>query len=170
MAHFETLHDLLIQQLHDIHDAEVQLSTAMHRMAAAAKSPALRDAFDKHQKETQEHIARIREVFAKHNITPSSHACQPMRAMVEDAMEVATATGDPDVMDAALIAAAQRIEHYEIAAYGCVIAFAHAEELGNIESLAGESIKEEGNFDKLLTKIALGGLLRKSVNQEAAKA
>jgi len=168
-CHFESLHDLLVEQLQDIFDAENQLIVALPRLAAAATHPELRKAFSDHQRETEEHIARLRQVFNKLNIPVERKTCKAMQGLIEEANEIFKATGDRNTIDAALIAAAQRIEHYEIAAYGCVRAFARLEDQVEVEDLLNQTIKEEGGADKLLTKIAQGTLFRESINEAAAQ-
>lgn len=170
MKHFETLSVLLVEQLQDIFDAENQLLEVLPRMAVAARSSELRAAFADHCNETTEHLARLRDVFGKLDVKAERKTCAAMTALIAEANTVIKATGDPNVIDAALIATAQRFEHYKMAGYGCTKAFAKCEDRDDITDILNESIVEAGNADKLLTKIAVGGIFRKSINQEAAKA
>ena len=169
MPHFETLYDLLVEQLQDIYDAEHQLIEAMPRLVVAAKSPELRKVLEDHHKETLAHVSHLTEVFFNLNIKSVRKPCCAMNGLIREANEILNATGNPDVIDAALIAAVQRIEHYEIAAYGCVKAFASEEGFQEVAKILEVTAKEEGASDKLLSKIAEGGMLRKSINKEAAK-
>lgn len=170
MATLNTLQDLLIEQLQDIYDAENQLIDALPSMANAATDPELRKAFDGHLEETREQAGRLREMFSLLGLPAERKRCKAMAGLIREAEEVLEATGDPVVIDAALIAAAQRVEHYEIAAYGCVRAFAKRLGHSSVAHLIDKSINEEGNADKKLTKLAEGGIFAHSINKEAAHA
>jgi ferritin-like metal-binding protein YciE len=161
----ENLHDVLVMQLKDLYSAEDQLITALPKMAEAAHSPELRMAFQNHLQETRQHKQRLEQVFRLLGCEPEAETCDAMKSMITEGDDVCQADGDPEVKDAAIIAAAQRVEHYEIAAYGCARTFAHR--LGHQEAgrLLQETLDEEGNADKLLTHIA-----ETAVNREAAHA
>jgi ferritin-like metal-binding protein YciE len=137
-------------------------------MAGAATSPDLRQAFTDHLEQTRHHVRRLEEVFAEAGITGSGEYCKAMEGLIKEGTEVVEASGDPAAKDAALIAAAQRVEHYEIAAYGTARTLASELGYGNAETMLDETLEEESDADKLLTKIATGGLFRAGVNQEAA--
>src|SRR6185437_11125844 len=119
-----TFDDLFVEQLQDLYDAEQRLTKALPKMAAAAHSPALKSAFEEHLRQTQNHVTRLEQVFKSIGKSAQSKTCQAMKGLVEEGSEVIGANGDPNVKDAALIAAAQRVEHYEIAGYGTVRTFA----------------------------------------------
>jgi ferritin-like metal-binding protein YciE len=161
-AALNTFEDLFVEQLQDLHDAEQRLTKALPKMAAAAHSPALKSAFEEHLRQTQNHVTRLEQVFKSIGKTPQSKTCEAMKGLVEEGSEVINGTGDPDVKDAALIAAAQRVEHYEIAGYGTVRTF--AQRLGKTEAarLLQETLNEEAETDKKLT-----GLAEKAINPRA---
>jgi ferritin-like metal-binding protein YciE len=151
---FNSLEDLFIEQIEDLYDAENRLTKALPKMAEAAHSPDLRSAFQTHLRETEGHVVRLERVFQKLGRTPERETCEAMKGLIAEGEEMISAKGDPSVKDAALIAAAQRVEHYEIAAYGTARTFAR--QLGR-ESIANElqeTLDEEGNADKILTEIA----------------
>ena len=162
------LEDVLIEQLADLYSAETQLVAALPKMAGAAHSSELRQAFTDHLEETRGHVERLDEAFGELSMPRSAETCQAMRGLIEEGSEIVAATGDPAAIDAALIAAAQRVEHYEISAYGTARTL--ASELGHdrAAALLDETLAEEANADKLLTKLAQGGLLRSGINEEAA--
>lgn len=167
--HFSQLHDLLVHELEDLLSAERMLIEALPKMANAANHDDLKEAFQKHLRETREdHVSRLNEMFTELGRTPQSHVCEGMQGIIEEAEQITRATGDPQTRDAALIGAAQRAEHYEMAAYGT--ARAHAEELGldDIAGLLQKTLDAEGKTNKKLTKLAEGGLLRQGVNKKAA--
>ena len=163
-----SLKDVFVGQLEDLYSAEQQLLKALPEMAGAATSPDLRQAFTDHLEETRHHVRRLEEVFVEAGVTRSAEHCEAMEGLIKEGEEVLSMQGDPTVIDAALIAAAQRVEHYEIAAYGTVKTLADQLDLGDAKGLLDDTLDEEGKADKLLTKIATGGLLGSGVN-EAAK-
>ena len=126
-----SLNDLFVAQIEDLYDAEQRLTKALPKMAEAASSPPLRSAFEKHLRETQQHVARLEKVFGTIGVTPQRETCEAMKGLIAEGDEAVSATGEPSVKDAALIAAAQRVEHYEIAGYGTVRTL--AEQLGRPE-------------------------------------
>ena len=167
MTRMENLQDVLIDQLADIRSAEQQLTTALPQMASAASEPKLREAFEHHLDETRGHLRRLEEVFAEIGITPPTETCEGMQGLIREGEEVINASGDPSAKDAALIAAAQRVEHYEIAAYGTVRTLADHLDFDHSKQLLDDTLDEESEADKLLTKIATGGMVRKGVNEKA---
>jgi ferritin-like metal-binding protein YciE len=154
MVALNNLNDLLIDQLKDIYNAEAQLTKALPKMAKAATNPELKEAFETHLAQTEEHISRLEQVFESLGEKAKGKTCAAMKGLIEEGSEVIKEDAEPSVKDAALIAAAQRVEHYEIAAYGTVRAY--AERLGQKEAvkLLDKTLKEEGETDKLLTQIA----------------
>jgi ferritin-like metal-binding protein YciE len=167
---FNSLTDVLAEELADLYSAERQLVDAMPRLAAAAHSYELRDALEAHFEETRVHVERLDAIFADMGIrfTPTK-TCRAMQGLIEESDEIAGAGGDAVAHDAALIGAAQRVEHYEIASYGTARALAGELGLDHASSLLGETIDEEGRANKALTKLASGGMLSSGINRIAAQ-
>jgi ferritin-like metal-binding protein YciE len=164
-----SLHDLLVHQLKDIYYAEKQIQRALGKLAKSATDESLQAAFENHREETAEHIVRLEEAFGELGIAARGVRCPAIDGLIKEANELLTETqGEPEVMDAAMIASAQRVEHYEIAAYGCIRAFANQLGYKRIVKLADATISEEGNADALLTKIAEGAVNAAAVSQEEA--
>jgi ferritin-like metal-binding protein YciE len=163
----ETLNDLFVDQLRDLYSAEQQLVQALPKMASAASHDELREAFDHHLSETQDHVRRISEIFGEIGASPAGETCEGMKGLIREGEEVLAAQGDRTVRDAALIAAAQRIEHYEIAGYGTARTLADELDYDDAKDLLDQSLDEESNADKLLTKIATGGMFKAGINQRA---
>jgi len=157
-----TLNDLFVEQLGDLYDAEKQLTRALPKMATAASSPDLEHAFTAHLKQTEQHVQRLDQVFASISTSPPQHSCKAMQGLIAEGDEVISEDGAPAVKDAALIAAAQRVEHYEIAGYGNVRAFADQLGYTTARDLLDQTLTEESDADEKLTKIAQGGLLREA--------
>ena len=151
---FNSLEDLFIEQIEDLYDAEQRIVQALPKMADAAHSPDLRSAFQTHLRETEGQVVRLERIFQKLGRSPERETCAAMKGLISEGEQMVGAKGDPSIKDAALIAAAQRIEHYEIAAYGTARTFAR--QLGR-EAIANElqeTLDEEGNADKILTELA----------------
>jgi ferritin-like metal-binding protein YciE len=163
---FETLFK---EQLQDLYDAEQRLVKALPKMADAAHNNNLRIAFQQHLRETQEQVKRLERVFQQMGWKAEPKTCQAMKGLVEEGQEAIDATGDPAVKDAALIAAAQRVEHYEIAGYGTVRTF--AQRLGKQEAakLLQQTLDEEAATDKKLTQLAEQGINQQAQAQTARK-
>jgi ferritin-like metal-binding protein YciE len=165
----QTLRDLLVEQLRDLYSAETQLVEALPAMAAAASHDELRQAFEHHLEETREHVTRLEDIFGELGVGAAGEMCKGMQGLIEEGREFVTTGGDSDVRDAALIAAAQRVEHYEISAYGTTRTLADQLELGHPRDLLDQTLDEESAADKLLTKIATGGMFKAGVNKRAAQ-
>ena len=150
----ESLQDLFIDQLKDIYNAEGQLVKALPKMAKAANSEELKNAFEEHLEQTRHHVQRLERVFEIAGEKAKGKTCKAMKGLIEEGQETMSEDAEPEVMDAALIAAAQRVEHYEIAAYGTVRSFAKL--LGNNDAvrLLQETLDEESETDKKLTLLA----------------
>jgi ferritin-like metal-binding protein YciE len=150
----EGLKELYIDELKDLYNAENQLVKALPKMAKAASSEELSQGFEKHLEQTRGHVQRLEKIFQSLGESPKGKKCKGMEGLVAEGAEVMEEDFEDSVMDAALIGAAQRVEHYEIAAYGTVCAF--AEELGESEqaSLLNETLEEEKETDEKLTKLA----------------
>ncbi len=159
----ESLNELFVNELKDVLNAEKQLVRALPKMAKAAQSPELQQAFKKHLAETEGHVERLERIFGSLGQTARGKQCKGMEGLVEEGKEIMQEDGAPEVIDAALISAAQRVEHYEIAAYGCLRTYAQL--LGNSEAdrLLEQTLQEEEATDKALTALGEGG-----INQAAA--
>jgi ferritin-like metal-binding protein YciE len=151
---FDSLEDLFCDQLRDIYDAEQRLTRALPRMAEAAHNPELKRAFEAHHRQTEDQVKRIEEVFAMLGKKAEAKTCEAMKGLIEEGQEMVNAKGDPDVRDAALIAAAQRVEHYEIAAYGSARTFARRIGNDRAADTLQQTLDEEAATDKKLTQIA----------------
>jgi len=158
----DSLHDLYVNELKDLYNAENQLLKALPKMAKAASSPALRAAFEEHLKVTQTQVQRLETVFEGLGVSPKGKKCKAMEGLIEEGKEVLAEEGDPRVKDAALIAAAQRVEHYEMAGYGCVRTFATQLGFEEAAALLQKTLDEEGAADKELTDLA-----QTEINSEA---
>ena len=149
----ESLEKLLIHDLKDLYSAEKQLLQALPRMANAATDPRLREAFQKHEKQTEEHVRRIERIFENLEGSPSGKRCKGMEGLVEEGKEILQEKMPEPLRDAALIGAAQRVEHYEIAAYGTAREFAERLGLTEAVQLLQKTLEEEEQTDELLTSI-----------------
>ncbi|MES2466404.1 MAG: ferritin-like domain-containing protein [Verrucomicrobiota bacterium] len=149
-----TLKDLYIHELKDLYSAEKQLLKALPNMAKAATAPDLRAGFEAHLEETKVHVTRLEEVLAALGSGTRGPKCKGMEGLIEEGSSMIEEEADPEVRDAGLIAAAQKVEHYEIAGYGCVRTY--AELLGDTEAakILQTTLDEEGATDKKLTHLA----------------
>lgn len=161
------LEELYRDQLRDLYSAETQLIIALPEMAVAASNSDLRERFVKHLEETREHRVRLEEICARRGIDPEGEECDAMRGLIKEAKKHVDETLTGEVRDAVLIASANRVEHYEIAAYGVTRAFAKALGYDDDAELLGDSLDEESATDEALTKIATGGLFGSGVNEAA---
>jgi ferritin-like metal-binding protein YciE len=161
----DSLQSLFLEELKDMYHAEKQLVQALPRMAKAAGAPSLQQAFTTHLAETKGHVERLERIFQDLGQTARGKRCKGMEGLVEEGKQILEEEGEAAVIDAALIAAAQRVEHYEIAAYGCLRAYAQLLGHRRAVTLLGETLAEEEAADKKLTAIGEGG-----VNAEAAAA
>jgi len=164
----QQLNDLFAEQVADLHSAETQLVEALPKMAAAATNTELRQAFQHHLEETRDHVRRLDDIIGQLGGAVPTEQCKGMQGLIAEGEEIIEAQGDPTVRDAGLIAAAQRVEHYEIAAYGTARTLAGELDLGDAKDLLDQTLDEEANADKLLTKIATGGMFKAGINQQAA--
>ena len=164
---FNSLKDVLQEQLEDLHSAETQLVQALPKMAQAAHHDELREAIEHHLEETRGHVKRVEEALAELGIAMPTEECKAMKGLIAEGEELIQKGGDPTAKDAALIGAAQRVEHYEIAAYGTARQLADDCGYESIRDLMDQTLDEESQADKLLTKIATGGMFKAGVNQGA---
>jgi ferritin-like metal-binding protein YciE len=163
-----TLKDLYVEELKDLYNAENQLLKALPKMAKAASDPKLKESFQTHLTQTEGHVSRLTEIFDALGEKPTGKVCKAMQGLVAEGSEMIEETAAPAVKDAGLIAAAQRVEHYEMAGYGCVKAYAEA--LGEMSALKllDKTYGEEAKADQLLTKIAEGVINQKALASKAA--
>jgi len=157
----ETLHDLFVDELKDLYNAEVQLTKALPKMAKAAASEDLRTAFEDHLEETEQQIERLETVFKQIDESPKGKRCKAMTGLIEEGKELIESDGEDAVKDAALIAAAQRVEHYEIAGYGTVRTYAQLLGFDEAAKLLQQTLDEESAANEKLTDLA------KHINMEA---
>lgn len=158
----DSFDSLFLHELQDLYSAEKQIIAALPKMAKKASSEELRNAFEKHLEQTKEQAARLEKIFKDLELPPGRHKCKAMEGLIEEGSELLKEDAEPAILDAAMIGAAQRIEHYEIAGYGTARTF--AEMLGHTEAaeLLQHTLDEEKDTDQLLTELALT-----SVNVEA---
>jgi ferritin-like metal-binding protein YciE len=150
----QDLEDLFVDQLRDLYNAEKQLTKALPKMAKKASDDQLKQAFTQHLEQTEEHVERLEQILEKLGKRASGKTCKAMQGLIEEGKELMEEDAEPEVLDAGLIAAAQRVEHYEIAGYGTVRAYAKL--LGNNDAakLLQKTLDEEGDTDKKLTQLA----------------
>src|SRR4029450_8857204 len=151
MADTGTLHDAFIDELRDTYDAEKQLTKALSKLAKAASNPDLRDAFETHLEETQGHVARLEQVFESLDERARGKHCDGIAGIIEEGKAIMEEDFDEATMDACLIAAGQRAEHYEMAAYGTLIAWAEAMGHDDAAELLEQTLQEEKAADAKLT-------------------
>ena len=161
----KSLEDLYLDQLKDLHNAEKQLVQALPKMAQAASSNELRTGFQEHLEQTRNHVKRLEEIFSDLGQSPSGKQCEAMAGLIQEGQHAIQLQGDPMVRDAALIAAAQRVEHYEMAGYGTVRTFANHLGFKSHKSLLQQTLDEEGATDKKLSQLA-----ESIINVEAVEA
>ncbi|HEU4647864.1 MAG TPA: ferritin-like domain-containing protein [Gemmatimonadales bacterium] len=159
----ESLQDLFVDELKDIYNAEKQLVRALPRMARAASDPQLRKAFEGHLKQTEGHVARLERIFKELGAPARGKRCKGMEGLIEEGKEVIE-EHEGTVLDAGLIAAAQRVEHYEIAAYGCVRTYAELLGYTQAAKLLQQTLSEEEATDELLNELAEGGINQAAVS------
>lgn len=164
MSEIPSLQELLVDELKDLLNAEKQLVKALPKMAKAAANPELKAGFTAHLKQTQGHVARLEKAFAALGETARGKTCHAMQGLVEEGAEAIDLDAPDAIRDAALIGAAQRVEHYEMAAYGTARAFAEILGETKVAALLQQTLDEEGDTNKQLTALA------ETVNQEALNA
>lgn len=150
----ETMDDLFVHGLQDIYYAEHQILKALPEMISKATNPMLRQAFETHRQETEQQVQRLRQVFRQHGVEPEGVRCQAIDGIIAETQEIAGEVEDASVLDAALLAAAQAVEHYEIARYGTLVAWAKNLGRDDCASLLQQNLDEEGTTDKKLTQLA----------------
>jgi ferritin-like metal-binding protein YciE len=160
-----TLQDLYIDELRDLLSCESQIIKALPKMAKAASSPQLQQAFQRHLEESQQHLERLNQIFETMGEKARAKKCKGVEGIIEEGKEMMEETETEEARDAALIAAAQKVEHYEIASYGTVRTYAKLLGDDNAARLLQQTLDEEGNTDKKLTQLAQSG-----INVEAREA
>ena len=164
----DSLRTLWIEEMRDLYSAENQLVKALPKMAKKATTPELKKAFENHLEETRTHVERLDEIFAKLGKKPTGKTCKGMKGLIEEGSEMMSEDGIDSVIDAGIIAAAQRVEHYEIAGYGVTRTFASLLGEDEAEDLLQETLDEEGAADEKLTEIA-EGIVNEDAEDEEVK-
>lgn len=154
MSKTTTLHELLIDELKDLYNAETQLTKALPKMAKAANDESLKAGFEEHLDQTHEHIARLDRAMELLDASPKGKTCKAMKGLIAEGEEKIKEDATPSVRDAALIGAAQKVEHYEIAGYGTVRTYAELLGEDEVVSLLQETLEEEAETDRKLTALA----------------
>jgi ferritin-like metal-binding protein YciE len=160
----ESLNELFVDELKDLYSAENQILKALPKMIKKATAPELKRGFEEHLKQTEGHVERLERIFKELNASPRGKKCQGMEGIIADGAELMKEDAEPEVLDAGLIAAAQHVEHYEIAGYGCVRTYAELLGHTNFTKLLEATLNEEKQTDAKLTELA------KNVNVEAKEA
>ena len=164
----DSMEQLFLEEIKDVYNAEKQLVRALPRMAKAAADPKLQQAFTKHLRETEGHVERLERIFKALGQTPRGKKCKGMEGLIEEGKEILEEDGLPEVIDAALISAAQRVEHYEIAAYGCLRTYAQLLGMRDADRLLQQTLTEEEATDEALTALGEGGINQAAVAAGAA--
>jgi ferritin-like metal-binding protein YciE len=159
-ADIKTMDDLFVHQLKDIYYAEKRIVVALPKMIEKTTSPELKEGFETHLAETKVHVRRLEQVFKMHGVEAEAVTCPAIDGIIEEADEVAAEVADKKVLDAALISAAQAVEHYEIGRYGTLIAWAMQLGRNDCASVLQETLSEERATDKKLSQLAEGGVNR----------
>jgi ferritin-like metal-binding protein YciE len=154
MSSINTMQDLLVDEIKDLYDAEKQLVKALPKMAKAASNPELRRGFTDHLEETKNHVLRLENIFQKLSLSAKGKTCKAMQGLVDEGAEAISLNAPDAIRDACLIGAAQRVEHYEIAAYGTARALAETVGETQVVDWLKQTLDEEKNADEYLTSVA----------------
>jgi ferritin-like metal-binding protein YciE len=159
-----SLRELYISELRDLYSAENQILKALPKMAKTASSDELKNGFNEHLEQTKTHVERLEQIFKNLDVSPKGKKCKGMEGLIEEGKELMKEDAEPEVLDAGLICAAQKVEHYEMAGYGCVRTYART--LGDEEAaeLLQQTLQEEEETDKKLTDLA-----ESSINLQAVE-
>lgn len=160
----ESLRELFVKELQDLYDAENQILKALPKMAKEASEPELKQAFEEHLEQTKGHVERLDQIFEKLGEKSKGKKCKGMEGLLKEGKELMSEDAEPAVLDAGMICAAQKVEHYEMAGYGSARTFAHMLREDEAARLLQQTLNEEGETDKKLTKLA-----ESLVNAEAAE-
>ena len=150
----DTLEKLYVSELRDLYDAENQLLKALPKMAKAASSEELKDGFEKHLEQTKGHVDRLEQIFEDLGENPEGKTCRAMKGLIEEGSEILKEDGEESVLDAGIIVAAQKVEHYEMAGYGSVRTFAHLLGQDKAAQLLQTTLDEESETNEILNKLA----------------
>lgn len=164
MKELNSLTDLFEEELKDVYGAEQQVMESLPKMIEAASSKELKDKFERHMKQTEQQLKRLEQVFEMLDLEPEAEDCEGMAGIIEDGEKILEAHGEPHVKDAAIIAAAQKVEHYEIASYGTLKEFAMTMGLDDVAEKLSMTLNEEHKTDTMLTDLA-----ERAVNVKAVK-
>ena len=165
MPKLASLDDLLVHELQDIYHPENQILKALPKMIRAATHPDLKQAFETHRRETEGQVRRLEQAFKLLGVPAKGKKCEGMAGLIEEGRKLMEEEAEPSVLDAALISAAQKVEHYEIASYGCVCTYAEMLGYDQVHELLGQNLDEEETTDQKLTALA-----ESVINQEAEDA
>ncbi len=168
MSRLTSLDDLLVHELLDAYDAEQQILKAMPDLTHAATHPDLRKAFEEHRVETEVHVRRLEWVLKSLGVAPGGTRSDGMAGLLEEGRRTMAADAEPEVLDAALIAAAQKVEHYEIASYGCLCTYTEMLGYDQAHDLLGQTLDEEETTDQRLTELAEAVINPQAVEGESA--
>lgn len=160
-------HDLFLHELRDLYSAETQIIKALPKMIAEASNDTLKMGLQEHLEETKEQLKRLDTLGEEFDFKIEGHECKGIKGIIQEGEETLKEITDPSTKDAAIIVAAQRVEHYEIAAYGSAAEFARQMEHDDAVDILEETLDEEGAADEKLTAVAEGGIFTKGVNEEA---
>lgn len=160
----QSLRELMIDELKDLYSAENQILKALPKMIKKATSAELKSGFEKHLEETEGHVERLDKIFQQLDASPRGKKCKGMEGIIADGKELMEKDADPEVMDAGLIGAAQHVEHYEMAGYGCVRTYAELLGLSDVAKLLQKTLDEEKATDEKLTELS------RQINVKAEKA
>jgi ferritin-like metal-binding protein YciE len=163
----KSLQDMFVEELRDIYHAEKQLVKALPKMARAASSTKLAEAFEKHLEETKGQVERLEQIFDELDLRTRGKTCEAMQGLVEEAQDMMDEIKQADVRDAALIIAAQKVEHYEIASYGSLRSIARTLGYGKPAELLEQTLREEEKTDAALNKLALDEINQRALQQTA---
>jgi ferritin-like metal-binding protein YciE len=155
MSDLKSFEDVLQDQIRDLHNAETQLVKALPKMTKKANHPALKEAIESHLEETKGHVIRLEKIAEKIGFSPGGKTCKAMKGLIQEGQEALECQGDEALCDAMIIAAAQRVEHYEIASYGTAREVAEQMELDEVSELLNQTLEEEEAADKKLTNICV---------------
>jgi len=165
MTKLNSLETLLLHEVQDLYSAEKQLVKALPKVAKKVSSPQLRSAVEEHLQQTEQHVNRLEQVFGLLGADPKARTCKAMKGLINEADEMMSEKASPATRDAAIIAAAQKVEHYEIASYGTARKWAQTVGRDDITRLLDETFKEEEQTDRRLTELATSGINQKAAEQ-----
>lgn len=165
----QNLHDLFIMELQDLYDAEQQIINALPTMINKASHSDLKQALEEHLTVTQEQVSRLQQIAKDLDINPKGKSCKGMEGIISEGEKLLKDLTSSAVTDAAIIAAAQKVEHYEIAGYGTALAYAREMNHQDAANLLEQTLEEESDTDEQLTSLATGGLLSTGINEQASE-